>query len=286
MAIKQSKTNRMLRPTHNREEPTTMATIFGRRNKSQPDATTEQPAQTIEEITSEQTAVDTLRERLAELRPRVKDLEADQQAIEAEVSDILLTNLMGTAIDSVQLNDLYQRREANRQEIEQTQAMLDRAESQLTAMVDQENARLAAMARVKLEGISTELQAMEAEYVRKIAEFGDFFDSMLAKRGAFQQADKEFYRHSPNHGPGVQPPRQVLFTFPERYMQGSTYGLASLREQIEAWQREPEEKAEANRREHEHYARVSEHQQEQERIAQERAERYAANQQHSSMRYP
>jgi hypothetical protein len=285
MAIKESKTNRMLRPTHNRKEPTTMATIFGRRNKNQPDSTTEQPAQTIEEITSEQAAVDQLRERLDALRPRVKELEADQQEIETQLTDLLLANLMGTATDSVQLNDLYGRRESNRREIEQAQAMLERAESQLTAMVDQENARLAALVKVKLEGISTELVAMEAEYVRKIAEFGDFFEAMLEKRREFYQVDKEFNRYSPQRGAGVQRPRPTLFVIPERYMKGYTGWMATLREQIERWQREPEEKAEASRKEAEHWGRVSEERKEQERIAQERADRYAANQQ-ASMRYP
>lgn len=197
---------------------------------------------------------------------------------------MLLADLMGVKVDGGRLNEIYTRREANRRELEESRSILQRAEAQLTAMVDQENARLAAISRAKLQTIGDEIAAMEAEYVKKIAEFGDFFEAMLAKRMEYRQADSEFGRYSPNRGSGLQGPRPTLFAIPERYLHGSTFGLPTLREQIQRWAREPEERREASRREHEVYAlRVGELR-EQERIAQERAERLA--QQGDTYRYP
>lgn len=254
-----------------------MATLFGRKTK------TTEP--THDEMVKEQAATDTLRERLDALRPRVRELEAEHEAIETELSDILLANLMGQKPAVGQIDELYTRREANQRELEESRAILDRAEAQLTAMIDQENARLAAITRVKLQAIGEEIKVLEAEYATRFADLGDFLDAFFAKRADYDATYREFFRHSPNRGPeGVHQPRPDLFHMPENY---SAYGRrigTSLREQVDAWARQPEERAAHIRREAEIHAKRSAELNELEERERQRAERYAA--QAPTMRYP
>lgn len=229
-----------------------MATIFARNKKTTSAIAPIDPSRTVKEYRADQSTADGIQTLLADMRPKLKALELEREAVDEQIGDILARKLMGERVSVDTLQGLESQKTANTEEYERVRLSVDGLEARLQAFKDQENARQAAIWREKLVDLGADVRATEQVLFDKLIELGDTYDAMFAARKAFAEADREHSRYSPNKGHGIQGPRNPLFVIPQQYMlRGPVWPHTdTLADQVRRWIAEPEKRAEARRADH------------------------------------